>query len=963
MMHPAAETLMIAQMLSPTQKRALERTGCDVRFDDHTREMFATDGSIYQVEPLGAAFPKTPPETQALFAAAFEHDVPLIPRGAGTGLAGGALGRGLVVDFSRYQRQIAGYDAESETIHVRSGVVLDQLNDFLKAYRRTFGPDVATSSRATIGGMVANNSSGARAPFYGTTLDHVESLDVVLADGTAATIGPGHPALPHVRDAVTGVIAGIENEINERFPEGLVKRWPGYGVARWQRVREELIELIGGSEGALAAITGAHLKTMPLPQQQGIGLIFFASVAEAMEATVSLLELNPVAIEHIDDVLFNQTKNQLQFQKARALLELDEKPCEAILIVEFYEDVEGKLRALEEKNFGLRTATFTEPEAMNRVWGIRKAGLTLLTGSVGPAKPVAGIEDVAVRPRVLPEYVKGLRELMEPLGMRASFYGHAASGLLHVRPVVDLHKREDIEKFRKVAEGVSALTKQFKGSIAAEHGVGIARAEFLEDHLGPEIMNAFRAIKAAFDPKGLMNPGKLTADTPLRIDGDLRWGENYEVPLPFEPKLAFAFKDGSFVGNLEQCNGCGGCRKDAPTMCPTFIATGEEIMSTRGRANTIRAVLDGRLREDGAALVNDSLHEALAYCLSCKACTPECPSNVNLALLKAELLHAKQQERGLTLQDRMVSRVDALSAIASLAPGVANAVLGWPVTRWFMEKSAGFDRRRAFPTYAPQRFDRWFEQWEPAPRRDRGKVLLWDDCFTRYNDPHIGRTAVRVLEAAGYEVEVIKDRACCGRPAFSTGRLDVAAEFGSYNLNLIQKTGDSAPIVFLEPSCYSMFAEDYRELGLGGAEEVKGRAQLFERFLGDLLEADFNALFFEDAPRAAAVHVHCHAKSIHDAGLVERVLSKMPQTQVTTLDTACCGMAGAYGQLKEKYDVSVQVGQHVVDQVNALPADTAVIATGTSCRHQLAHLSTRTPQHVVEFVAAALAQVRPAEAH
>src|SRR5438132_12630316 len=431
--------------------------------------------------------------------------------------------------------------------------------------------------------MIANNSSGARCPIYGTTADHVVSLEIVMADGRIEKIGPTHESLRAERAKIDNLIRAQKAEMAERWPPGLVKRWPGYGIERFLRAPNNLAEILAGSEGTLAAIFSAEVKISPLPREKGLGLIFFASVGEAMQATVELLDLKPAAIEHIDRPLFDQTKAQLLFQAARDLLDLDTKPCESILLVEFYEDVAERLSTLQARKLGLRTKILTDAAQMNLVWSVRKAGLSLLTGRVGAAKPVAFIEDAAVRPAQLPEYVAGLQSIMKPLGLEASYYGHAASGLLHVRPVLDLHNAADLKKFRQVADQTSALVRQFKGSLSAEHGVGIARTEYMREQLGDELLGVMRAIKNAFDPKNIFNPGKILEvgsarcagprtlsgqrGVPTRIDNHLR--ENFTRPLelPFQPVLAFAFKDRSFIGNLEQCNGCAGCRKDTPIMC------------------------------------------------------------------------------------------------------------------------------------------------------------------------------------------------------------------------------------------------------------------------------------------------------------------------------------------------------------------------------------------------------------
>jgi Fe-S oxidoreductase len=625
-----------------------------------------------------------------------------------------------------------------------------------------------------------------------------------------------------------------------------------------------------------------------------------------------------------------------------------------------------------------------------------------LTGCVGPAKPVAFIEDAAVRPAQLPEYVRGLRSIMEPLGLKASYYGHAASGLLHVRPALDLHNANDLKKFRQVADQTSALVRQFKGSLSAEHGVGIARTEYMREHLGDELLGVMREIKRTFDPKNIFNPGKIfdcshgavppgtrSRDERLdtarrlqshRIDNHLRGNFTRPLELPFEPVLAFAFKDHSFVGNLEQCNGCGGCLKRTGIMCPTFMATHEEVMSTRGRANIIRAALE--LRVNG----HDPLHSAeldaaLSNCLSCKGCTPECPSNVNLALLKAELMHARYRRDPATagLRQRAFSNVDLLGKIGCVMPSLANWFLDSKPARVAMEKALGLSARRSLPHYASERFDKWFARHAVAGVADpgaavnargyrRGRVILWDDTFVRYQEPHIGVAAVKVLEAFGFEVSLVGNRLCCGRPAFSQGNLDAAAEVGKHNVALLLSLQNpDTPILFLEPSCWSMFVEDYRDLKIEHAEKIAARCFLFEKFVDDLLEQEPRALRFQNSAERGqqadqrvnvAIHAHCHAKSILDPAFMKRLVERLPGHRATLLDTACCGMAGAFGALAEKYDLSVQVAQDLIDKLENQGRETQIIASGTSCRHQISDLIPQSrgkrPKHMAELLAEAL---------
>lgn len=953
--------------MTSVEQKVIAATGCDVRFDNLTRQLYATDASIYQIDPAGVAFPRDAKQASAVIHAAADANVPVTPRGAGTSLVGNAIGEGLIIEFSRYNRQINELNVENRTVRVGAGVVLDQLNAFLRPHRFCFGPDVATSSRATLGGMIANNSSGAHVPVYGTTADHVVSLEIVLADGRVEKIGPAYGALQVERGRIDNLIRSRAAEIAERWPPGLLKRWPGYGIERFLRAPNNLNEILAGSEGTLAAIFSAELRISPLPGEKGLGLIFFASIGEAMQATVELLDLKPAAIEHIDRPLLDQTKGQLLFQPARDLMELDAKPCEAILIVEFYQDVAERLSILQSRRLGLRTKIVTDASAMNLVWSVRKSGLSLLTGRIGAAKPVAFIEDAAVRPAQLPEYVAGLQSIMKPLGLDASYYGHAATGLLHVRPVLDLHSPSDLKKFRQVADQTSALVRQFKGSLSAEHGVGVARTEYMQEQLGDNLLHLMRDIKNTFDPKHIFNPGKIFSDGRHKIDSHLRINFERPLELPFEPRLAFAFKDRSFIGNLEQCNGCGGCRKDEPTMCPTFLATGEEIMSTRGRANIIRAALE--LRANGHdPLRSAELDAALSNCISCKGCTPECPSNVNLALLKAELMYARHRRDGLPLRERLLSNVDLFGRLGCTMPSVANASLEFRPLRALMEKFLGLSAKRSLPHYARERFDKWFKRHlvegaapsapkkgsDSAPSSNRGRVILWDDTFVRYHEPHIGIAAVKVLEALGFDVSLAEDRHCCGRPAFSQGNLDSAAKSGKHNVDLLAEIDSSTPILFLEPSCWSMFVEDYRELKIENAENLASRCFLFEKFIDDLLSREPEALHFNERQAHVAIHAHCHAKSLMNLGFMVRLIGRLPGREATLLNTGCCGMAGAFGALAEKYELSLQIAAHLLAQLDQQPPDAEIVASGTSCRHQVVDLTDIRPKHMAELLAEAI---------
>jgi FAD/FMN-containing dehydrogenase/Fe-S oxidoreductase len=937
-------------MLSAQQMATLNAADCEVAFDNRNRQLYATDASPYQIIPSAVAFPKDTKQAAHIIQAALVTGLAVTPRGAGTGLSGGAIGDGLIIDFARHNRQIWDFNKEERTVRVGAGVVLDQLNKFLRAEGFCFGPDVATSSRATLGGMIANDSSGAHTPVYGTTGQHVREIEIVMADGKITRIGAHLESLHHQRAIVEDLVALNSLQIAERFPAGLLKRWPGYGLARAMETPGSLIPILCASEGTLAGIFSAQLNIVPVPEERGVGLIFFASVAEAMQATEELLDLQPAAIEHVDAPLFDQTRGQRDFQAVRALLDLEAQPCQSILIVEFFAHSKDKLAQLQKRKLGLRQQILKNEREQELVWGMRKAGLSLLTSCKGDAKPACFIEDAAVRPQDLPGYVNGLETIFKRVNVTASFYGHAAAGLLHVRPVLDMHSSEDLKKFRQISDDVADLVAEFKGSLAGEHGVGIARTEFLKQQVGAELYKVMREIKAAFDPNNLFNPGKIIGDGRYKIDKHLRMGADKQLVPPFEPQLAFASRDESFVANLEQCNGCGGCLKQAVTMCPTYLATGEEGMSTRGRSNLIRAALEHREIND--PLRCEELDYALGNCLSCRACTNECPSNVNMPLLKAELLHARTKRDGLRLQQRLISSVDFLGRMGTKLPRLTNAIFNSHAVRHIFGKIFGFTGERPTPAFALERFDHWFNKRPHDTTGARGRVILWDDTFARYHEPHIGIAAVKVLEAAGYYVTLANERKCCGRPAFSAGNLDEAAKLGAHNLALL--ANDDAPIIFLEPSCYSMFAEDYKEMKLPGAENLAARSFLFEDFIEALLKSDPKALRFDHEHGHVAIHAHCHAKALTNTKNAVQLASRLPNRTVKMLDTGCCGMAGAFGMMESKYELSLKIAEPLIEQIKHQPYGTTVVVSGTSCRHQVQHLAPVRTKHMAEVLAEAL---------
>ncbi len=936
--------------LTFAQRQALERSGCEIRVGDIDRVLYATDASIYRVEPSAVALPQDAIQCSAVVRAAAEAGIGVTPRGGGTGLTGGAIGEGLIIDASPYMRAMEPLDRESRMIRVGAGVVLDRLNRVLAPDGLWFGPDVATSSRATLGGMIANNSSGAHAPVYGTTADHVEAIEVVLADGSLAWVGRGRDDLEALRRQAAEAVVKQRTEIESRLPANLIKSRPGYDFHRFLTDPSDLVALIAGSEGTLGLITSAILRVVPRPTQKGLGVVCFSSVSEAMLAMPELARLKPAAVEHLDLPVFGQSRGRLEFDGARSLLELDQRPCQSLLLVEFFDDVDDPLAELAKMSLGDRIVICGDEAEREMVWQLRRAGLSLVTSCVGPAKPTTIIEDACVRSEDLGAFVEGMKAIVDEFGGVTSFYGHAASGLLHIRPTLDLHLEEDVSKLREVAEATSSLVRRFGGSLAGEHGVGIARTEFLSDHLGSELIELTAEVKEIFDPRGVMNPGKIVNTGRWAMDRDLRLGPGSELPLPFDSLSAFVEKDRSFVGNLEQCNGCGGCRKDSPTMCPTYVATSDEMHSTRGRANVLRAALEGRF--DGG-VAGPQLAEALGSCLSCKACKRECPAGVDLALLKAESLQARHRLQGPSLVDRVIGRSDLLGKFGSLMAPLSNAVIGSRISRRLMQRMLGLDAGRSLPSYARQRFDHWFDRRTGRSRGSRGRVILWDDTWVRYHEPDVGRAAVEVLEAAGFEVILAQGRRCCGRPAVSRGLLEEAREFGRHNVALLHSM-EEAPIIFLEPSCWSTFVDEYRQFEIEGADEIAERCVLFEDFVLGLLGNDPEALPLDSLDARAVIHGHCHAKALADAGTLPGLLAQVPGLETKALDTGCCGMAGAFGMMLSNQDLSRAVAEPLIQQIDALPEDTLVVTAGTSCRHQVRDLTGRVCLHPAEVLAKAI---------
>ncbi len=954
--------------------RLRSETRAEIHFDPGMRGLYATDASLYQIEPLGVVLPRTVADTVATVRLAAEEGVPILPRGGATSLSGQTVGPAIVLDFSKYLNRIGVVDRDRMLVHVEPGVVLDQLDAHLKPLGLMFGPDVSTSDRATLGGMIGNNSAGARSLRYGKTVDHVHSVDVVLDDGTPATFGPLTPEeleetcrrddrIGRLHRTVRDVVERHENAIRAHYPR-ILRRVSGYNLDEFvpglpiraegwpdEPWRFNLARLIVGSEGTLAVVTGATVKVVPRPASQGLVVLSFATIPAALDRLDEILQTGPVAVEMLDRTILELAAGNAEMARH---LNFAEGCPEAVLAAQFYSDspdelssrVEDLARRFEGRPHVLGVRKSLRDAAKDDFWKIRKAGLSLLMGMVGDAKPVAFVEDTAVSPEKLPAFHERFQRIVARHGTKAACYGHADVGCLHIRPVLNVKTLEGVETLKAIAREVADLVLEFGGAMSGEHGDGLARSRWNKLLFGPEVYAAFEAIKDAFDPQNRMNPGKVVAEPDL--GANLRIGPDYHVEEPADTAFDFT-KQGGFARAIEMCSGVGVCRKTASgTMCPSYMVTRDEEHTTRGRANALRLVLSGQW-PDGFS--NETLQEALDLCLQCKACKTECPSNVDLAKLKAETLYQKYKSQRVPLGSLMMANVHRLNAIGSMTAPLSNRMLQNRVFRWVMEKVAGIDRRRILPMFAREHFRKWFRHHKADARAGtRGIVLLLDDCFTTYNTPEVGRAAVRLLEAAGYQVE-LAGLPCCGRPMISKGLLDPARALAERNVEALREhVRNGTPIVGCEPSCLLTLVDEYRDFRLGEvAHRVAESCQLVDAFLADRDRVP-------DLPlkaRAGRVllHGHCQQKALVGVSGTVAALSRVPELDIRVLDSGCCGMAGSFGYELGHYDLSAALANRVLLPAAAADRAATLVAPGFSCRSQIHGLAGMTALHPVELLA------------
>jgi FAD/FMN-containing dehydrogenase/Fe-S oxidoreductase len=915
----------------------------DVRDDTYTRRLYASDASMYARDPLLVAFPRGADDVAAAIALAGRFDVPVVSRGAGTSLTGQTIGAGAVVlDTSRHMDAIGEIDVDSRRVRVGPGAVQEDLNRAAAPHGLGFGPDTSTSNRATLGGMIGNNSSGSHSIVYGTTVDHVLELDVVLADGSRATLGPDSGP-QRIRDGLRKILRDHADAIATGYP----KHWRQSGGYRLDRLARDfdLAKLVTGSEGTLVAITEATVGLVELPKARLFAVGHFESMAAAIAATDAALALQPAAVELIDRTILALSRSKLEYRSLSDTLEGD--PA-ALLFVTVFADSKEEARAqLDRLEWdAYHTIVAETPAEQAALTNVRKAGLGLLmASSEGSRRPLAFVEDTAVAPERLNDYVARFKAILDAHGLTAGWYGHASVGCLHVRPFVDLAEPGGIATMEAVATEVMELVAEFDGVNSSEHGDGRVRSAFNPRIFGDDLYEAMRRTKDLFDPHNRLNPGVMV--DPVAITADLRDPALPRPAAPIATRLSFA-EHGGMRGAADRCQRIGACRKTgAGVMCPSYMATREEEHATRGRANALVKALSQPDPE--AALGDERLHEILDLCLECKACKSECPLSVDMASLKAEFLSHYQEQHGVPLRSKLFGSIRRLNRL-----GANTAPLSNMVPRRLLERVAGIDRRRPLPRFTRDTLIRWDAR---RPKRTGREVVFLADSFTTFTEPAVGRAAIELLEAAGYAVR-LESAGCCGRASISKGLLDQARDMAADMTERLAPYAErGVPIVGCEPSCLLTLREEHLALQPGDAraQAVADSARLVEELLLEAIDA--GDLRLTAAPRDTRIvfHGHCHQKALAGTKATVALLERVPGAQVVELDAGCCGMAGSFGFESEHYELSMEIGEtRLFPALRGEDTNTLVAATGVSCRHQIAHGAGREARHPVQIVREAL---------
>ncbi|TMH50901.1 MAG: FAD-binding protein, partial [Betaproteobacteria bacterium] len=947
----------------------------EVLFDPASRGRYSTDASIYQIDPVGVVVPKTEQDAKVALQIAVEEGVPVLPRGAGSSQCGQAVGAALVIDNSKYLNRIVSFDKEGATAVVQPGVVLDALNAALRPQGLWFPVDVSTSAQATLGGMAGNNSCGSRSIRYGNMVHNVLGIDALLADGSEHRFGvvpadisrlSGDARYVELAKKVRAIAEREAGEIEARWPK-VLRRVQGYNLDCVRPASEwNFAQLLVGSEGTLAYSRRIHLKLSPLPRFRTLGVCHFRTFRQSMEAPQHIVNLSPTAVELVDRTMIGLARGNPAY---RAVVEKFVRgDPEAILLVEFVgDDRDAPADKLE--RLAALMADLGHPDSVIRiidaalqrdVWEVRKAGLNIMMSMKGDGKPVSFIEDCAVPLENLAEYTDSLTQVFRKHGTEGTWYAHASVGTLHVRPILDM-KKDGAKKMRAIAEEACALVKKYKGAAySGEHGDGLVRSEWIEPIIGSRLAAVLAEIKDLFDPKGLLNPGKIVRpskqdDRTLfrfkpeyaaeRLDTALDWSE-WSVPG--------AASEG-FAAAVEMCNNNGHCRKfDAGTMCPSFRATGDERHLTRGRANSLRLALSGQLGP--GAFTSDEMYETLDLCVSCKGCRRECPTGVDMAKMKIEFLHHYHARHGYSLKDKLIATLPRWAPWASRFAPLANALqaLG--------KRGLGFAAPRSLPRWSGDVFTRSLRNWSRAGKA--GEVVLFVDTFSNYFEPENARAALAVLDRAGYGVHIAgagdgSRPLCCGRTFLAAGMVGQAkAEAQRVLAALEPYVGRGVDVVGLEPSCLLTLRDEFKAILPGGeTDALAAQALLFEEFLALEHEAGRLALKLKPLPeKRVLLHGHCHQKAFGAMPAVQRTLSLVPELKVETIESSCCGMAGSFGYEAGHYAVSMKMAEAaLLPKVRAAGADTIIVADGTSCRHQIADGAAREAVHAARVLARALA--------
>jgi len=938
-----------------------------VAADPFTRGRYATDASIYQIMPLAVAFPRDAGDVAAALAVAREEGVPVIARGGGTSQNGQPIGAGLILDFSRHFNAIGEVDTEALRVAVAPGAVLERVNAKARAQGLFFPVEPSTASRCTIGGMAGNNSCGARSLAYGKMVDNVHAIRAIAADGGALCFGPG--AGPEVASGpligrMLALAEAERAEIAARFPR-VQRRVGGYNLDSLIVPRPNPAHLLVGSEGTLAITTGIDLRLARLPAHRVMGVCHFPSFRAAMETTRHLVALGPTAVELVDNNVLTLGADIAMFSATLGRITRGRPDC--LLLVEFAGPDEGALRAdlhrldqcMADHGFAGCVVEILPPALQREVWDMREACLNIMMSATGDAKPVSFIEDCAVPLEHLADYTDAITDLFARHGTRGTWYAHASVGCLHVRPILNMKEAGGVAAMRAIAEEACDLVRRFKGSHSGEHGDGISRSEFHEAMFGPRLVRAFEAVKDAFDPGGMLNPGKIVR--PYRMDDRslMRFAPGYAARLPGPEALDWTER-GGFPGAVEMCNNNGTCRKPVGGgMCPSYRATGDEAHLTRGRANALRLALSGQLGPD--AFTSAEMKGAMSLCVGCKACRHECPTGVDMARMKTEFLHHYHARHGLPLRERLVAFLPRYAPIAARLRWLMNLRDRVPGLAALSERITGLAAGRALPVWrAP-----WAEDGPPARPEDVAgdgrDLILFADTFNRHFEPGNLDAAARVLRAAGYRLHrapVAGRPLCCGRTFLAAGLVEEARTEARRTIAALGPlVARGARVVGLEPSCLLTFRDEMQALGLGAEAAQLGRASfLFEEVLAADLEAGRVALPLADqGGRVAHVHGHCHQKALGAFAPVPALLSRVPGLKVRVIESACCGMAGAFGHQAETLNASRAMAElALLPAVRAAGDDDLIVADGTSCRKQIDDGTGRHALHVAVVLEAAL---------